>query len=295
MIRPIAFAAKVLLFATAANAADHRVQVLPYEPDQVVKLHGRAGIQSTIEFAPDERIENVAVGDSSAWQVTPNRRASLLFLKPLAGASRTNMTVVTDRRTYMFDLVAAPRSGVPIYALRFKYDDLGPVAPAAGTEAAVQNKVELAHVPPVTPDRLNFGWKMKGTGRLLPARAFDDGASLYLSWSRETPLPAILTMSEESREGPLDYRVAGDYVVVTPIPSNILLRYGRKTATIWPTQPAMRNAPAMPAPAPAQTTPSPQVAAARPAAQSVLARVSIQAPDVASLMIDNLSGADDAE
>ena len=107
MIRKVSFAAFALFSCTGAVAAtDNRIRTQAYSADQIVRILGKAGIQSTIEFAPDERIENVAVGDSSAWQITPNRRASLLFVKPLAARSRTNMTVVTDRRTYMFDLVA---------------------------------------------------------------------------------------------------------------------------------------------------------------------------------------------
>ena len=66
--------------------ADNRIRTLAYDPEQIVRILGKPGIQSTIEFAADERIENVAVGDSSAWQITPNRRASLLFVKPLARA-----------------------------------------------------------------------------------------------------------------------------------------------------------------------------------------------------------------
>ena len=67
----------------------------------------RAGLQATVAFADNERIENVAIGDSNSWQVTPNKRANLLFVKPLAARARTNMTVVTDRHTYVFDLVTA--------------------------------------------------------------------------------------------------------------------------------------------------------------------------------------------
>ena len=108
---------------------------------QIVKILGKAGIQSTIEFADDERIENVAVGDSSAWQITPNRRASLLFVKPTTAHSRTNMTVVTDKRTYMFDLVSGEKSAAPVYALKFSYPNEKPVAtadaagPAGGSSA----------------------------------------------------------------------------------------------------------------------------------------------------------------
>ena len=92
MIRKISFTALALLVGTtAANAADNRIRTQAYDPNEIVRILGKTGIQSTIEFASDERIENVAVGDSAAWQITPNRRASLLFVKPLSAHSRTNM------------------------------------------------------------------------------------------------------------------------------------------------------------------------------------------------------------
>ena len=69
---------------------------------------GKPKVQATIRFAEDESIENVAIGDSNAWQVTPNKRANLLFVKPLLTRVSTNMTVVIDKRTYLFDLVASP-------------------------------------------------------------------------------------------------------------------------------------------------------------------------------------------
>ena len=114
-----------------AHAADNRIRTQAYDPNAIVKILGKAGIQSTIEFADDERIENVAVGDSSAWQITPNRRASLLFVKPLSGHSRTNMTVVTDKRTYMFDLVSGEKAAAPVYALKFSYPNEKPAQSSA--------------------------------------------------------------------------------------------------------------------------------------------------------------------
>ena len=105
----------------AYGATDTRIRTEAYSPNQIVRIVGKAGIQSTIEFGDDERIENVAVGDSAAWQITPNHRASLLFVKPLTAHSRTNMTVVTDRRTYMFDLVAGDKGTTPLYAMKFSY------------------------------------------------------------------------------------------------------------------------------------------------------------------------------
>ena len=287
MIRKVGFAAFVLLgCSAAATAADNRIRTLAYDPNEIVRILGKAGIQSTIQFADDERIENVAVGDSAAWQITPNRRASLLFVKPLSAHSRTNMTVVTDRRTYMFDLVAGDKSSTPVYALKFSY----PRDKAA--EAAAKPIQQAAVTPPpavqatMVAEKLHFDWNTKGNGKLLPTRVFDDGASLYLAWSKDTPLPAILTETEDRKEGPINYRLSGEYIVISPIPPNVVLRYGKRTAVLWPSrrivpvQPADRAATRMatsqpvqgqtPASTPAQSrkAPAPEVPA-KPASGSV--------------------------
>ena len=246
MIYKLGFASAFLLASATAYAADDRIQTVAYDPDRVVKVIGRPGVQSTIEFAGDERIENVAVGNSSSWQITPNRRASALFLKPLARASATNMTVITDRRVYMFDLVARS-AGATVYAMRFRYPDEKPIA------AKSPKVAEAADDPAAsfTPAQLNFGWRMKGHKRLLPGRVFDDGSSLYLSWDRDTPLPAILTLSNEGNEGPVNYRTAGDYIVIDPVPANLLLRQGKMMARLWRSE-----APARPIPAPLAKVPT---------------------------------------
>ncbi|MBV8907642.1 MAG: TrbG/VirB9 family P-type conjugative transfer protein [Sphingomonas sp.] len=291
MIRKFGFAALTLLACSVpAQAADNRIRTLAYDPEAIVKILGKAGIQSTIEFAADERIENVAVGDSSAWQITPNRRASLLFVKPLNGHSRTNMTVVTDRRTYMFDLVSGEKAVAPVYALKFSYPNDKPVeAPKPAQQAAA--------IPPqqqavMTAEKLHFDWNKKGNGKLLPTRVFDDGASVYLAWDKETPLPAILTLSEDRKEGPVNYRMSGEYIVVSPIPQNLVLRYGRTSAVLWPSR---RILPSAPAPvrqanvgqlaAASSVTPTPQQQAPAPAAAPT-----VKLANMTSLYSDQVTG-----
>jgi type IV secretion system protein VirB9 len=283
MTRGLSILALALLSATAASGADKRIRTLVYDPEQIVQIDGREGIQSTVEFAPDDRIENVAVGDSSAWQVTPTRRASILFLKPLLRATRTNMTVVTDRHLYMFDLVAAPKAGSPVYALKFSYPNEKP--------PVSQNPVQAAAAPPslpsFSPEQLNFGWLTKGSDRLLPSRIFDDGQALYLAWAREAALPAILTVSSEGREGPVNYRTSGNFIVIDPLPSNIVLRQGKRTAVIWPGRPLRPNV------VPRRTAaPVAMVQQAPPRPSTSLA---LRAPDVTALYSTSLSGDDHAQ
>ena len=238
MIRKVSFAALAVLGCTAASAAaDSRIRSLAYDPDRIVQVLGRTGIQSTIQFDGDERIQNVAVGDSSKWQVTPNHGATLLFVKPLAPRVRTNMTVVTDRRTYMFDLVAGDRSTTPVYALKFSYpNDKRVEASVKPAEQPVTTAAAAQQSATATAETLHFDWQSKGERKLIPSRVFDDGTAVYLSWNRETPLPAILTMSEDRREGPVNYRMSGDYIVISPIPQNMVLRYEKRMALLWTTR-----------------------------------------------------------
>ena len=269
MIRKVSFAALAVLGCAAANAAgDNRIRSLVYDPDRIVQVLGRTGIQSTIQFDGDERIQNVAVGDSSKWQVTPNHGATLLFVKPLAPRVRTNMTVVTDRRTYMFDLVAGDKWTTPVYALKFSYPNDKAAEPAVKPVEQAQAAAVQQQPATMTADKLHFDWQSRGERKLIPARVFDDGTSVYLSWNRETPLPAILTMSENRKEGPLNYRMSGEYIVVSPIPQNMVLRYDNRVAMLWTTR---RITP--PQTAPVTTAPAnvAQRMAAVPSSQSQVA------------------------
>ena len=75
------------------------VQTVEYVAGQVVLLEAAPGYLLTLELSPDEQVENVAIGDSSAWQVTANRRGDHLFVKALAAGISSNMTVTTTVRT----------------------------------------------------------------------------------------------------------------------------------------------------------------------------------------------------
>jgi type IV secretion system protein VirB9 len=240
------------LIATPALAKDPRIATRFYSPSDIVTVHGHTGIQSTIEFGPDEHIDNIAVGDSANWQVTPNKHASIVFVKPMQPTARTNMTVVTDRRTYLFDLVATP-AGTPVYVMRFTYppEPKPVVAIAPAPPPAVDAAPQVANkAPEATPADLNFGWATAGSRQLLPARIFDDSKSTWLAWPKDAAMPAILAREPNGEEGPVNYRVQGDYVVVDGVPAQLVLRQGKLMATLTP---APRPSTGATAPAGAQT------------------------------------------
>ncbi len=220
----LAIIAVALLIALPAQAAvtprpslgDPRIQVVGYDPTEVVRLRAALGYQMTIEFAPDEQIENVAIGDSLGWQVVPNRKANLLFVKPMDRVPATNMTVVTNLRRYNFELSVRP--GTPkgddvLYTLRFEYPQPAPV-------------IVEAPPPPPPPQAVNRAYSYDGSDDILPAAVFDDGKSTYFQFAEATGYPAIFALNGKDEEALVNWRVRDDYLVVDRLAPGFVLRRG---------------------------------------------------------------------
>lgn len=246
----LALALAVPAVAQDGTEGDPRLQTLTFDEAQVFTIRGKVLVQTTIKFGPDETIENVAVGDSNAWQIQPNKAQSILFVKPLEPSARTNMTVVTSKRTYLFDLVASPRNA-PLYVLQFRYPELERAQAEAELAAAQEaeraaaagepNAIELAAAnDPYAvsdPAMLNFEWAGAGDSELLPSRAYDDGDALFLTWPAGTAVPAILVTNADGDVGPVNFTVRGDTVVLDGVPAQVILRSGGESATLTNTGP----------------------------------------------------------
>ena len=202
---------------------DPRIQTVAYDPDQVVILRGILGFQMMVEFAPDERLENVSIGDSLGWQVTPNKKANLLFLKPLDPRAVTNMTVVTNLRRYTFDLRVAARgtriSQIP-FVVRFTY----PLVAMA--------MLDPEPAPDPLPVVANRAYLVTGAAENTPSQVFDDGRMTYFAWAPDASAPAIFAVSADGQESLVNYGVRGGYTVVEQLAPRFVLRNGKQVATV---------------------------------------------------------------
>ncbi len=220
-MRRLAACALLLLLAARIpepGAVDPHIQSVLYTPDEVVRLQGALGWQVMLEFGADERIENVSIGDSTAWQVTPNKRARNLFLKPLKKNATTNMTVVTDRRRYAFSLETTPRRLTTPWVVRFEY-------PREVVQAIEEP------LPPPAPI-LNFAYRSKGDRAVLPARVWDDGVMTYFEFAADRSLPAIFAGGPGKSETLVNSLIRGRVIVVQQTSGRFTLRSGKQVATI---------------------------------------------------------------
>lgn len=202
-IAALAIAALALLAAPLGaeitphpGEGDPHIQTVEYDPQQVVGLHVAGGYAVTVAFAPDERIDTVTLGDSAGWQVTVNHRADHLVVKPLGNPQPTNLTVISDQRSYNFTLYGASSGeGVQPYVVSFIY----PVPPAE---------------PVVAVAAPAASYRLRGDKTIWPATMSDDGAATAIRWGVEQTIPAVYLQDQRGHLALVNGAMQnGDYVI----------------------------------------------------------------------------------
>jgi type IV secretion system protein VirB9 len=201
------------------GSGDPRLQTIDYDPDAIVELTGSPGYELTVELSPDERVQNVAVGDASAWQVSVNHAGDHLFIKPTQGGVRTNMTVITSIRVYNFELypLFSPSPDMA-YNVRFNY-------PAKAAGPAESDYVDVSPLR-----RAMSRYRISGDRTIRPESISDDGTHTYISWSRSKPIPAVYAISDGGEEALVSGWMRDDVYVIDGILNRLVFRIDRKTA-----------------------------------------------------------------
>ncbi|MCI5049713.1 MAG: TrbG/VirB9 family P-type conjugative transfer protein [Rickettsiales bacterium] len=209
---------------------DSRIKTFVYNESDVYSVLTHYGYQSNVEFGKHEEVMTVSVGDRIAWQIVPAGRR--LFIKALEENAHTNMTVVTNKRAYQFDLRASGRvplhpSEELVYVVRFFYPDEQPIMPSPPIYSDVP-------APPAMPQMVQ---------QPSPQPA---------SYVQAAPVPAATSMPLAA---PMPQAMPPQMSPMAPTP----MAQAPASAMQQPLPP-VAQAPAAPQPAPASYMPEPQPA-----------------------------------
>lgn len=196
---------------------DHRVKQVPYDPNQVYEVVGTYGYQTSIEFASDETVKVVTLGDSIAWQTVPYQNR--LFLKPVEPNAATNLTVITDKHTYYFKLSSARNRAYMTFLVRFIY-------PNANLPAHRNDKPKSASTG-LDLSKINLDYGTSGNKKAIALkRVFDDGQFTYFLFDQDAGIPSVYMVGPDGTESLVNTRREGQYLVVERTASLFTLRDG---------------------------------------------------------------------
>lgn len=200
-------------------------QFYAYQAGAIYELYTSPAYVSTILLEPGETLADAAAGDTANWMVSNTQAGAayeartLVMVKPHHAGLRTNLVLVTDRRTYLIEASSAAGQAYSAQiAWRYPAD-----AVAAQTEAARPFNT-LYRI------RTTFG----RTPDWAPTRVYDDGRRTWIEFPdtiAASDMPPLFVRTGEGAEI-VNYRIQGNVYMVDRLFDVAELRLGRAQSVI---------------------------------------------------------------
>jgi type IV secretion system protein VirB9 len=203
-----------------------------FNPNEVYRYLGHYTYQGFIEFEKDETISTITMGDPSLWLF--EHLGNRLFLKPVGeNNSQTNMTVITSKRIYHFELTAKEAKDINdpdlVFVAKFVYQDDQDKNILEFPRVMASDEPDLRDL-----SLYNFNYQYTGQGSITPSKVFDNGEFTYFEFShKNSEIPAIFSVDAAGFESLVNFRAAGNYIIVERTGSQFTLRNGSDIVCVY--------------------------------------------------------------
>lgn len=195
---------------------DSRIKTYIYNQNEVFPIILHHGYHSHIDFPKSEFVQNIIIGNPVDWDIT--NRNNQIFLQTYSHNAHTNMTVITNKRTYEFDLIARNNTEEAdyelAYAIRFYYPEDNVELVADTEEGCYENYLEIDDI---IKGRVNANYIFYGSGDTTPIVAFNDARFTYLKFKEGVKIPKIETFERNNRVKKAKIFYYNGYVIIDNI------------------------------------------------------------------------------
>ncbi|MBK5570012.1 P-type conjugative transfer protein VirB9 [Ensifer sp. SSB1] len=223
---------------------DSRVRFVDYQPYNITRIIGSLRSSVQVEFAADEEIAHVALGNSVAWEVAP--AGNILFLKPRENQPVTNISVVTTRRdgsnrSYQMELTV--RDGKvevgenTYFYVKYRYPadevERRRQAAAARARAAQAKETDSVLAMHEAYGPRNWRYSAQGSQALEPQSVYDNGKITTFAFIGNQEMPAIYVENSDGSESLVPKSIDGNLVLIHAISRKFILRRGRDVLCVF--------------------------------------------------------------
>lgn len=223
---------------------DSRVRFVNYQPFNITRVVGTLRSSVQVEFASDEEIAHVALGNSVAWEVAP--AGNILFLKPRENQPVTNISVVTTRRdgsTRSYQMELTVRDGSveagqnTYFYVKFRYpeDEAAFRRQQAASRALAAQAKDADNVLALHEayGPRNWRYSAQGSQALEPQSVYDNGKITTFAFVGNQEMPAIYMENSDGSESLVPKSVDGNLVMVHAISRKFILRRGKDVLCVF--------------------------------------------------------------
>lgn len=207
---------------------DSHLAVLKFNASQIYTILTAPVFVTHIEFEVGEKlVMPPAMGDSIQWEVDTNENH--LFIKPDAPSLRTNMVIVTNKRSYQFVLISSPEGGFYYQNIKFKYSDTtkkyGKFEPDLEVQKEPPKESAPTNLTVLDPSQLNTNYKISGNGNFKPEFVADDGKFTYMKFANDVAELPLIYVKENGGYSVVNYthKPKNKFVTITLTSSEFVL------------------------------------------------------------------------
>jgi type IV secretion system protein VirB9 len=209
---------------------DTRVRYVAYNPHDVIQIETVIGIATHIMVEEGEQYITHAFGDSEAWAFSNEQNH--YFIKPKALEADTNLTIVTNKRTYYFRLrYHEGNDNLAMYGVVFRYPDL-----ISKEKEARNQKLAIEHGFMGQRGCYNLSYTMSGDTDIAPINVWDNDEFTYFKFYGNKDIPGIYMVDAEGLESIVNRNVEGssnNIIVVHKVNHKWVLRLGSRALAIF--------------------------------------------------------------
>ena len=200
--------------------------VYAYAPGAIYELYASPSFISAILLEPGETLNTIAAGDTSRWMVTETEGETttaprtIVLVKPQATGLRTNIVLITDRRTYTIEASAVAGQAYSAQ-IAWSYADAPGAAASAPATSRLNGDYRIRTVRGRTPS-----W--------TPTRVVDDGRRTWIELAPDvvaSDMPPLFVITPEGAEL-VNYRVQGQRYMVDRLFDTAELRLGTRAPVV---------------------------------------------------------------
>ena len=221
---------------------DSRIKTVMYNPDDVTQIDSVIGVQTHIILDPNEKYLTHAFGDSDAWSF--GHKDNHYFVKPKAENGDTNLTIVTDKRTYNFDVryhfadYVKESKGKKTFdkkmtfQIQFKYPEVEAAKKKIADDEQKRNKV----FSELLANGVNTKYSYNGEKKLTPVNIWDSEGFTYFKFNIGQDIPTIYEVDINGQEQIVPRHMEGVYkeiVVMHKVSKEWHIRLGKSVAGVF--------------------------------------------------------------
>lgn len=219
--------AKYGIISGKEAAAKNIATIFDYYSTSTYQIFTKINYTTTIKLNSDEEVTYIGSGDTENWDLDQAKGgadgATLIFIKPLFENLNTNLSIITNKRTYYIYLVSDKKAYNPLVQWQYPYEANMSFKNYKNNQMINKSvQLETSNI-----NDLNFEYSYDKSSSLAPLQVYNDKRKTVIVMPKDIQeMPIIYSYGLDGNLNQVNYRVIGQNIIVDKVLSKIQLILG---------------------------------------------------------------------